>query len=166
MKTYCTAPDCTNFIRGRGNIWCNTHYRLLKLAFRDEPCAAIDCNKQRINSGTWCPDHKNQIKRAFFTSGICQIVNCESSVSGRGCCQHHYNLLYRYEIDVETLNRFELIKHCESCGEEIDSRHIDHCHLTGAIRGLLCSWCNQAEGLLQTSKRARKLADYMEKWGR
>ncbi len=41
---------------------------------------------------------------------------------------------------------------------------IDHCHSTGAIRGLLCSNCNTAIGLLSDNPEIiRKAADYLEK---
>lgn len=40
---------------------------------------------------------------------------------------------------------------------------VDHCHKTGKIRGLLCSSCNSAEGLLKSdSTIIRALADYVE----
>lgn len=41
--------------------------------------------------------------------------------------------------------------------------HIDHDHATNTVRGLLCSNCNLALGLLQDdSDRIRGLADYVE----
>ena len=46
---------------------------------------------------------------------------------------------------------------CKLCGiNETESSgkgllHIDHCHRTGKVRGLLCSNCNTALGLLQDS---------------
>lgn len=40
---------------------------------------------------------------------------------------------------------------------------VDHCHTTGMIRGLLCSMCNQAIGLLQDNVEIIKsAAKYLE----
>ena len=41
---------------------------------------------------------------------------------------------------------------------------VDHCHASGAVRGLLCGRCNSALGLLRDSPRAmRAAADYIER---
>jgi hypothetical protein len=42
---------------------------------------------------------------------------------------------------------------CVICSTNIlASYHIDHCHTTNKVRGLLCSKCNQAIGLLQENE--------------
>lgn len=58
---------------------------------------------------------------------------------------------------------------CEGEGFLMDeARHearlmVDHCHTTGAVRGLLCHNCNRALGLLQDDKAAIKRAlEYLE----
>lgn len=55
---------------------------------------------------------------------------------------------------------------CKACGGNADMGygfHVDHCHSTGRIRGILCHGCNTALGLVRESPdRLRKLADYLE----
>ena len=42
--------------------------------------------------------------------------------------------------------------------------HVDHCHATGKIRGILCHHCNVALGAAKDDPaRLRALADYVEK---
>ena len=44
------------------------------------------------------------------------------------------------------------------------SLSVDHCHETGVVRGLLCQWCNTAEGYLKSDPEvAQGLIDYMKK---
>jgi hypothetical protein len=57
---------------------------------------------------------------------------------------------------------------CAICGNGhvgVGTRlHIDHCHDTGRIRGLLCGKCNTAVGLLDDSpERAEQLAAYLRR---
>jgi Recombination endonuclease VII len=48
--------------------------------------------------------------------------------------------------------------------KKIQQLHIDHCHLTGRVRGLLCQECNTAYGMLEEDpERIRLLLAYAEK---
>lgn len=55
----------------------------------------------------------------------------------------------------------------EACNYGLDDDHklfVDHCHETDTVRGLLCHWCNSAEGFLKGSPEiALGLIDYMKK---
>ena len=55
---------------------------------------------------------------------------------------------------------------CAICLREPNQKsrlHVDHCHGTGAVRGLLCSDCNTAIGLLRDKGSVcRRAADYID----
>lgn len=57
---------------------------------------------------------------------------------------------------------------CEICGRPDGGNGkplaVDHCHVTGHVRGLLCMLCNTALGKLQDSPDLlRKAIEYLEK---
>lgn len=52
---------------------------------------------------------------------------------------------------------------CRAVFLDTKRRHIDHCHLTKKVRGLLCQRCNMALGLLDDSpERLHAAARYLE----
>jgi Recombination endonuclease VII len=52
---------------------------------------------------------------------------------------------------------------CGICGEESDKLCVDHCHETGAVRGLLCPRCNSGTGFFRDDpKRTRAATRYLE----
>lgn len=57
---------------------------------------------------------------------------------------------------------------CAICGKESTdgkSLHVDHCHDTGSVRGLLCNRCNPALGALGDSvEMLSKAIRYLEKY--
>lgn len=54
---------------------------------------------------------------------------------------------------------------CAICGTTVDRLHVDHCHETNGIRGLLCKTCNVGLGLFgDDPDRLREAADYLERW--
>lgn len=53
----------------------------------------------------------------------------------------------------------DLLKHGRGKG----SAHIDHCHESGKIRGLLCQDCNIGLGHLHTIERLFSAAEYLKK---
>jgi hypothetical protein len=53
---------------------------------------------------------------------------------------------------------------CAICGS-FEFLHIDHCHKTGQVRGLLCNTCNKGIGHLQDSVVVMgKAIAYLNKW--
>jgi phage N-6-adenine-methyltransferase len=73
--------------------------------------------------------------------------------------------LNRYGIDRDEFSRlFELQGGlCAICRVN-PATHIDHCHKTGKVRGILCHWCNVGIGLLGDSIPILRYAiEYLEK---
>lgn len=84
----------------------------------------------------------------------------------------HKSAIYyiRRKYQLPTLKEAEELFHarnngeCVVCGVHQDRMHIDHCHKSGKIRGILCSGCNVALGQVQDNPATlRSLANYLEK---
>lgn len=60
---------------------------------------------------------------------------------------------YRYGVDGEMFGQMLVEQHglCAICGEPPGRNrlHVDHCHESGAVRGLLCARCNQGLGFFR-----------------
>lgn len=69
-----------------------------------------------------------------------------------------YNLKYIYGLTLEQYEQMKIDQdyRCAWCNRHVSEFNargfcIDHCHVTGEIRRLLCDQCNKAEGLLNKS---------------
>ena len=59
------------------------------------------------------------------------------------------NRLRKYNLTEEQLQQLEEINTCQICQSVIEDKkahHIDHCHETGKVRGVLCQHCNRGLG--------------------
>lgn len=56
---------------------------------------------------------------------------------------------------------------CDSCGEVNGTLHLDHCHKTNDIRGLLCGNCNTGIGQMKDDvDKLQKAIDYLKSQAR
>lgn len=58
----------------------------------------------------------------------------------------------RYNITLSEVSELAKIKSCQICGNDFSKHreaHIDHCHTTGKVRGVLCRTCNLGIGHLK-----------------
>jgi len=96
---------------------------------------------------------------------------CKKELSTQWRLENPGNYLKKYNLTLEEFD--EMVKKqggtCanEACNYGLDEDHklmVDHCHETDIVRGLLCHWCNSAEGFLKSDPEvAEGLIKYMRK---
>ena len=77
----------------------------------------------------------------------------------------HYHLKHRYGISADQFDELVVQQGgvCPICGRE-DPEHVDHSHVTGNVRGILCFNCNGGLGQFRDSPDAlRNAAAYLER---
>jgi len=89
--------------------------------------------------------------------------------------RRRYHLKHTYGMHLEEFEEMFVAQDgvCAVCGNpefqirrgQVKSLDVDHDHDTGDVRGLLCSPCNAALGLLQEDPaRIQSLLTYIESW--
>ena len=93
-----------------------------------------------------------------------ECKKCSIIKRDEGNYKSKYNLsIEEYEFILTAQNN--CCKICSSTvpGVRINRFHVDHCHKTNVVRGLLCEKCNMALGHLRDDPALlRKAADYLE----
>ena len=94
--------------------------------------------------------------------------HCVSLANTRKYLKKNYGISYEDYMDL--YNKHDGKCHiCLQSGFRIDVNQkldlaVDHCHTTGAVRGMLCHNCNRALGLFKDSTSSLKRAiDYLER---
>ena len=55
---------------------------------------------------------------------------------------------------------------CHICGDPLTTPHVDHCHTTGLVRGILCNNCNTGIGMFRDNPELLRAAiDYLQRNG-
>jgi Recombination endonuclease VII len=135
----CSVDGCGEPVKAKG--LCDAHYA------------------HRLRHG-----HLSYRRRETREPRRCGIAGCDNWLYSRGMCSMHYvqdrNMRLTYGITLDTYHAKAASQdwRCEVCGQPeraVDSRTkklkqlaVDHDHGTGKFRGILCSHCNRAIGLL------------------
>jgi len=138
----CSIEGCTEPPKAKG--LCQMHYaRKLRHGFVKNPdrtkprvpCSVIGCNNYSYTKGL-CNAHYLQVRK-FKWYGI-SVEEYESMLSAQnGLCK----ICFRPEMSKD------------SRSGKVKAIAIDHCHDTGKVRGLLCSNCNRAIGLMNHDEK-------------
>jgi hypothetical protein len=106
-------------------------------------------------------------KRKDVKSGLLAVCkNCvntrvrlfQSKEEGYKNTRKKYLIKYKYGITQEQFLKLKDSQNnkCAICQDSLDGEkncHIDHCHTTKKVRGILCKKCNLAIGLLRDSPK-------------
>jgi hypothetical protein len=102
-------------------------------------CKSCSAEKNKIRNAT--PERKLQVRVTKIASG--------------------------YKVSRDVAKQLSEVENCDACGKlftRVGDNHIDHCHDTGAVRGVLCFNCNAALGHLKDdSVRLQLLIMYLAK---
>ena len=111
--------------------------------------------------------HKNKARLDGHRS---QCVACQRAARDVGKKREYdraYQLSRKYGLTPECFDRMmaEQSNCCAICQREFTKTpHVDHCHKSGEVRGLLCSNCNRAIGFLGDDPlTVSRAVDYLER---
>lgn len=126
-----------------------------------------------------CKSCSNSIKAGGTgATGVC--IDCKAAkvaaYSSSLCYDCHRKRSSEYHRDIYRYKKYGITKeefdemydgYCHICCVPIERDcHIDHCHATGRVRGLLCNTCNKGLGLFRDSKNIlREAIKYLEERG-
>lgn len=127
----------------------------------------IDCQKPCF------PKHKTTEPRCRNCSVINRRKN--SQFQTRSEYARNWSLKKKYNIDLEEFNLLWIVYkgRCGICsvelklpekqrGQALDVVAVDHDHITGKVRGLLCNACNKGLGLFKDSiENLEKAKEYL-----
>lgn len=128
---------------------------------RDNAAEAARMRKYRLENA----EQHRAVRRAYRVKNRDRLVAQERArreVNKDRYKNYHLKAAYGITTDeVDTISAHQGCR-CASCRELVEL-HVDHNHVTGDVRGLLCGPCNRALGLLKEDPmRIRALAVYIE----
>jgi hypothetical protein len=139
--------------------YCKTHYQSAFTSNNIEAknkCSIDGCNNNHGSRG-YCKRHYNIALRAgeFPDVRKCSISTCNLPHQAKGYCEKHYGVLKLYKLSPEVYEDMLLAQdnQCAICkkppanlGKGTSVLYVDHDHIIGNVRGLLCHYCNSLLG--------------------
>jgi hypothetical protein len=153
----CSVDGCVNKVNGQG--LCTAHQRQRDAG---KPLGPLQPRRRVVDGHKQCADCEQFLPLdAFHKSRTGFYFRCKA-------CNSIMNRAYRYKITREEVIEL-LARPCDVCGSEEPAKgkgghHVDHCHDTGKVRGVLCHRCNVALGYAKNDPEVlRGLIAYIER---
>lgn len=169
-KYFYTTPcvnghDSPRYTKGGRCVFCSmsdtAKNRGIEFTGFSKRAIANFTRKIAIDSGNRTYESSRPCKHGHYTrfTGSNNCVECSRiSQEKRKVRSRNRRIEKIYGINEEEYSEILLSQNnkCRICFSEYNKKsfHIDHCHSSGAIRGILCSKCNQAIGLFKEDTEA------------
>jgi len=134
---------------------------LYNVVTNTRPCARCKLEKSLFD---FPPNKKSLGGRG----GYCYTCHAEyDKETYNSLKQKDQDLRYRYGINLDIYNQLILKQNnkCAICLDKLQSGtkvHVDHCHLTDQVRGILCTSCNTSLGKFKESiEILQRAIDYL-----
>jgi hypothetical protein len=72
------------------------------------------------------------------------LPHCDGGVWAKGLCAPHHGRAVRYGLSLADFEILDAREVCDIC--PAPAQVVDHDHVTGAVRGVLCKSCNYGLG--------------------
>ena len=162
-KKYKTADELYVKKDGTFNLQCKECYREWHRSRYTPKSGGDDTPRDCVVCGVSFTPKQRRV--AIYCSAICHDRARSKLPAHRDKrLQREYGITYEeFEALLAAQDRKCAICGVENPGGRWGGMHVDHCHKTGRVRGLLCGQCNHAIGLLKDSPEiVRRAADYLE----
>lgn len=179
LKENCTR--CGNERTGGHHAYCLDCCRAQRQEWlsknkTEKPCARCGTTPRLAHMSYCRPCHRSLGKESFERRGGKKIqticVRCGESRDGShptycAKCWRYWQVMRNYDLTTEQYDQMAagMNGQCPLClsAPGVRGWHVDHCHITGKVRGLLCGSCNRGLGQLQDNPEIlRRAADYLE----
>lgn len=112
-------------------------------------CKGGGCTVPANGPRGFCSRHYRRWIRDGGTGRLCALPDCDGGAWAKGLCAPHASRAKKYGLTVEDLLLIDAREACDIGGCPNPPEVVDHDHMTGAVRGVLCGQCNRALGLFR-----------------